>query len=76
MYKIYEQPFDYKTLDNNVVLIDVLRAATVANVVLSKNPVVYFMSANEDEINIIKQKNKNAVTIGKRQKIFILTLTP
>ena len=68
MYKIYEQPFDYKTLDNNVVLIDVLRAATVANVVLSKNPVVYFMSANEDEINIIKQKNKNAVTIGKRQK--------
>ena len=68
MYKIYEQPFDYKTLDNNVVLIDVLRAATVANVVLSKNPVVYFMSASEDEINIIKQKNKNAVTIGKRQK--------
>ena len=53
MYKIYEQPFDYKTLDNNVVLIDVLRAATVANVVLSKNPVVYLMSANEDEINRI-----------------------
>ena len=45
-----------------------LRAATVANVVLSKNPVVYLMSANEDEINRIKQKNKNAVTIGKRQK--------
>ena len=57
MYKIFEQPFDYNTLDHNVVLIDVLRAATVANVVISKKPVVYYMSSNDDEIDIIKQKN-------------------
>ena len=68
MYKIFEQPFDYNTLDCNVVLIDVLRAATVASVVVSKKPVVYFMSSNEDEIFKIKNKNKTAVTIGRRQK--------
>ena len=68
MYKIFEQPFDYNTLDHNVVLIDVLRAATVANVVISKKPLVYYMSSNDDEIDIIKQKNKNAITIGRRQK--------
>tara|TARA_R110002020_G_scaffold221527_2_gene429610 strand:+ start:5125 stop:5775 length:651 start_codon:yes stop_codon:yes gene_type:complete len=68
MYKIYEQPFDLKKLEDNVVIIDVLRAATVAAVVSIKKPLKYYMTADEKKIRDLYNKNITSVTIGKSTK--------
>ena len=72
MYKIYEHPFDVDTLENNVVIIDVLSAATVASIVCLKKPLVYYMTEDENKIKELYNENPLSVTIGKpeRNKLF------
>tara|TARA_R110002020_G_scaffold9522_2_gene37326 strand:+ start:8101 stop:8736 length:636 start_codon:yes stop_codon:yes gene_type:complete len=64
MYEIYEQPFDNESVGDNIILIDVLRAATVASIILSKNPLSYYMSARDKKIKYLYEKNNTAITIG------------
>ena len=51
MYEVYEQPLDDTSVGENVILIDVLRAATMASIILSKNPLSYFVSAKDNKID-------------------------
>ena len=64
MYEVYEQPLNDTTVGENVILIDVLRAATMAAVILSKNPLSYFVSARDNKITELYNKNKTALTVG------------
>tara|TARA_A100000171_G_C2095136_1_gene126634 strand:- start:166 stop:816 length:651 start_codon:yes stop_codon:yes gene_type:complete len=73
MYKIYEHPFDTNTLEDNVVIIDVLRAATVASIVCMKKPLVYYMSSDEDKIKELYNENPLSITIGKPEKNKLFT---
>ena len=67
MYEVYEQPLDDTSVGENVILIDVLRAATMASIILSKNPLSYFVSAKDNKINDLYLKNTSALTVGSSE---------
>ena len=67
MYEVYEQPLDDTSVGENVILIDVLRAATMASIILSKNPLSYFVSAKDNKIDDLYFKNTSALTVGSSE---------
>ncbi len=65
MYEVYEQPLSSSNIGENIILIDVLRAATMASIILTKNPLCYYMTAKENIIANIHKLNQTALTVGR-----------